>query len=128
MYRSAFLVLILCGLVGVSFVEAHDASLHKGKPTQGEVVSVEDNGLQLKTATGTTTVTFREETKFERGDKKATREELKPGDQVSVFGTKLPTGELVAREVVLPATASKGDSHVHRADQNKDNASGGDKK
>jgi ribosomal protein S1 len=103
MHRSMLIALALLGLVGVSSaVRAHDASLHKGKPTLGEVVSVEDNGLKLKTATGTTTVTFREETKFERGDKKATREELKPGDQVSVFGTKLPSGELVAREVLLP--------------------------
>ena len=128
MYRSVLLVLALLGFVGVSSAEAHDARLHKGKPTKGEVVSVEANGLTLKTATGTTTVTWREETKFERGDKQATREDLKPGDQVSVFGTKLPTGELVAREVLLPATDSKGDSHTHHASQNKAKANAGDKK
>ena len=89
-----------------SSVEAHDACLHKGKPTAGKVVSIDDQALKLKTAAGMTTVTLGEKTKFERGKENVTREELKPGQEIRVFGTKLPTGELVAREVLLPETDS----------------------
>jgi hypothetical protein len=106
MYRSILGAVLLAGVCVFSSVEAHDARLHKGKPTTGEVVSLDEQALKLKTATGTTTVTLGEETKFERGDKTVTREELKPGQQIRIFGTKLPTGELVAREVLLPATDS----------------------
>jgi len=118
MYRGMFLAMALVGLIGTSSVQAHDASLHKGKPTKGEVVSLADDGLKLKTATGTTAVTFRDETKFERGEKKARREDIKEGDQLTVFGTKLPTGELVAREVLLPTAGAKTHSHAHSTSQN----------
>lgn len=120
MYRSMLIALVLAGFCGLSSVEAHDASLHKGKPTKGEVVSIDNNSLKLKTATGTTTVTLRDETKFERGDQNVTREELQPGQQISVFGTKLPTGELVAREVLLPAMDSPKDPPAHHAEQHED--------
>lgn len=122
MYRSMLIALVLAGFCGLSSVEAHDASLHKGKPTKGEVVSIDNNGLKLKTATGTTTVTLRDETKFERRDQNVTREELQPGQQISVFGTKLPTGELVAREVLLPAMDSPKAPHAHHAGQHKEGA------
>lgn len=119
MYRSILSAVLLAGVCGLPSVEAHDASLHKGKPTTGEVVSVAEQDLKLKTATGTTTVTLRDETKFERGDQNVTKEELKPGQQIRVFGTKLPTGELVAREVLLPTVDSPTSPHASHADQNK---------
>jgi hypothetical protein len=106
MYRSILSVVLLASVCIFSSVEAHDARLHKGKPTTGKVISIDEEALKLKTATGTTTVTLGEETKYEQGDKTVTREELKPGQQIRIFGTKLPTGELVAREVLLPATDS----------------------
>jgi uncharacterized protein DUF5666 len=100
-----------------SSVEAHDACLHKGKPTTGKVVAIDGQALKLKTATGTTTVTLGEKTKFERGKENVTREELKPGQQVRVFGTKLPTGELVARAVLLPETDSPTTSSASHTSQ-----------
>jgi len=106
MYRSILSAVLLMSVCVCASVEAHDARLHKGKPTTGEMVSLDEQALKLKTATGTTTVTLGEKTKFERGDKTVTREELKPGQQIRIFGTKLPTGELVAREVLLPTTDS----------------------
>jgi len=109
MYHRLFFILALVSLFAIPTVSAHDASLHKGKPVRGKVVSMADNGLTLKTDTGTTTVTFQDKTTFERGDVHASSQDIKEGDQVTVFGTKLPTGELVAREVLLPTTHAKKD-------------------
>ena len=120
MYRIILNAVLLASVCVVSSVEAHDARLHKGKPTTGKVVSLDEQFLKLETATGTTTVTLREETKFERGNENVAREELKPGQQVRVFGTKLPTGELVAREVLLPTVDSSAPSHASHADQLKE--------
>jgi hypothetical protein len=38
-----------------------------------------------------------------------TKSHLKAGERVSVFGTKLPTGELVAREVLIGTADSHAD-------------------
>ena len=80
---------------------AHDASKHKGKPVQGEVVSVSKDRIDLKTATGTVPVTFSSKTKFEHGNAAVDSTHVTKGAQVSVFGTKLPSGEMVAREVLI---------------------------
>jgi len=122
MYRSILSVVLLGSMCIFSSVEAHDASLHKGKPTAGKVVSIDEEVLKLKTATGTTTVTLQEKTKFERGKESVTREALKPGQQIRVFGTKLPGGELVAREVLLPAmdpspSPAPADSHASQQEK-----------
>jgi hypothetical protein len=87
---------------------AHDASLHKGKATTGEVVSVSDDKMEMKTPTGPVTITLNAKTKYEHGSKAAAKSHLQKGQQVSVFGTKLPTGELVAKEIVIAAP----DSHA----------------
>src|SRR5215510_2198919 len=117
MFHKVFLALALTSVVSVSTAYAHDASLHKGKPIVGKVVSLSDNGLTLQTATGTTTVTFQDKTTFERGDAKASPQEIQKGDQLTVFGTKLPSGELVAREVLLPNTSATRQSHNHHTAQ-----------
>jgi hypothetical protein len=120
MYRSVLIAVMLTVLGGFSLVEAHDARLHKGKPTKGEVVSLVEQDLKLKTTTGMITVTVSDKTKFERGDQTVTRDDLKPGQQVGVFGTKLPSGELVAREILLPAMNSAPSSPASHADQSKE--------
>jgi hypothetical protein len=107
MFFGPALMVVLTG----SAASAHDARLHKGKPTVGTVEALSDNGLTLKTARGTTPVTFQDKTKFERGEAQASAQEIQQGDRLTVFGTKLPSGELVAREVLLPATNAKGESH-----------------
>ena len=100
---------LACALLAGSLASAHDASLHKGKATEGEIVSIEAAKIELKTAAGPVTVTLSAKTKYEHGDKTVTKSHLKKGERVSVFGTKLPTGELVATEVVIGAPAA--DSH-----------------
>ena len=84
---------------GLSF--AHDPSKHKGKPVQGEVVSSAADRFEIKTAAGVVPVTFSSKTKVEHGDATVDRTHVTKGVHVSVFGTKLPSGEMVAREVLI---------------------------
>jgi hypothetical protein len=78
---------------------AHDISKHKGKPTVGRIVSVEDHQMVIQSGGKSIPVVLNAETKFERGNRAITKSDLKKGEQVSVFGTLLGTGELVAREI-----------------------------
>jgi hypothetical protein len=96
-------------LLAVSLASAHDISLHKGKATEGEIVSINPGKMELKTAAGPLTVTLSDKTKYEHGSQTVTMSHLKTGTRVAVFGTKLPSGELVAREVLISPAAS--DSH-----------------
>lgn len=97
------------GLLAPGAVMAHDAKLHKGKATTGEVVSVADDRFEMKTSTGTTVVSFSSKTKFEHGNQTVDKTHVSKGAKVSVIGTKLPNGELVAREVMLGASDAATD-------------------
>lgn len=108
MQRYFFATLLAISMLIPQLASAHDASLHKGKATTGEVVSVSDNKMEMKTATGPVTITLNDKTKYEHGSNTATKSHLQKGQHVSVFGTKLQTGELVAREIVIAAP----DSHA----------------
>ena len=99
---------------------AHDAKLHKGKATTGEIVSVADDRFEMKTGTGTTVVSFSSKTQFEHGTQKVDKTHLSKGAKVSVIGTKLPTGELVAREVMLGGAETAADqSNMKHSDKEK---------
>jgi hypothetical protein len=102
--------LVLFSILSCAVLNAHDAKLHKGKATEGEIVSIAATKMELKTATGVVPVTLSAKTKYEHGDETVTKSHLKKGEHVSVFGTKLATGELVATEVVMGA---------HEADHHK---------
>ena len=106
MKRLFLTTLLILGLIAPSILKAHEPSKHKGKATEGEIVSVGGDRFEMKTATGNVTVTFSDKTKFEHGDQAATKDHLKKGEHVSVIGTKLASGELVAREVLLGASGS----------------------
>ena len=108
MQQYLFSTILAIALLAPSLAGAHDASLHKGKATVGEVVSVAAGKMELKTAAGPVSVTLNEKTKYEHGDKTVDISHLQKGQKVSVFGTKLPTGELVAREILIGAA----DSHA----------------
>ena len=89
-------------LVAIAVVlSAHDPSKHKGKPVEGQVTAVGSDRFEMKTATGAVTVTFSAKTKFEHGKEAVTKDHVKTGERVAVFGTKLPSGEIAAREVLL---------------------------
>jgi len=88
-------------VAGGSIATAHEQSLHKGRATGGTVVAISERGLVLETAAGNVSVTLSETTKFERYDNPATKEDIRKGHYLEVFGTKLETGELVAKEIIV---------------------------
>src|SRR5437899_2371335 len=94
-------------LLAAGFAAAHEQRFHKGHPTEGEVVSVSKDGLVMHTQKGSVTVALSESTMVERGNAKIGRDAIRVGDHVSVFGTTLPTGEVVAREIVVGGSGSQ---------------------
>ncbi|MEK7406178.1 MAG: DUF5666 domain-containing protein [Acidobacteriota bacterium] len=82
---------------------AHDPKKHKGNKTDGEIVSVAEDRLVLKTKKGSATVLLSENPKIERGDLEVSRAALRRGDRVTVIGTTLASGEIVAREILVAA-------------------------
>ena len=70
------------------------------------MISVTGDRFELKTATGTVPVTFSTKTKFEHGEATVDKTHLAKGQKVKVFGTKLPSGDLVAKEVLLGVSES----------------------
>jgi len=100
---------LIAGLLATTLAHAHDISLHKGSATRGEIVSIDGEKMQVKTSTGAVTVSFSGKTKYEHGAQTVTKSHLKAGERVAVFGTKLASGELVAREILIDPPAS--DSH-----------------
>jgi hypothetical protein len=107
-FRKMFSTMFLASILGASLLSAHDADQHKGTPTEGQITSIAADRMVMKTAQGNLTVMLNKDTKFEHGDQAADRGHFKAGDKVSVFGTKLATGELVAKEVVMPMPGAKG--------------------
>lgn len=101
MNRRAMSIALTLGLATVCGLNAHDASLHKGKATTGEIVTVATDRLELKTPAGMVKVSFTEKTKFEHGKVVVDKTHLKTGDTISVVGTKLPSGELVAKDILV---------------------------
>ncbi len=95
-------LLVAC-LMFAAALSAHDAKLHKGNATAGEIVSVAAANLVMKTAKGNVTVTLNKDTKFEMGTAAVALKHFKKGDKINVIGTKLATGELVAKEVLMEA-------------------------
>jgi hypothetical protein len=94
--------ILLTLIIFVTAAAAHDPSKHKGKATEGEITAVSGDKIELKTSAGNVQVSLNAKTKIEHGTQVVDRSHLKPGERVSVFGTKLASGELVAREVVIP--------------------------
>lgn len=112
MKRTVFaLVTLAVTTFAVTPAFAHDQSLHKGKATEGQIVSVEADRFVIKTQGGERKVTLGEKTKIEVGDSPGSRDDLKDGVRVAVFGTKLPGGEIVAKEIVIQS----GDAQRHEA-------------
>ena len=107
MNRLNMTALLLAGLLATASAWAHDPRLHKANAVTGEITSVGANSFELKTKSETIKVTFSNTTKFEHGKEVVDKSHLAKGDQAGVIGTKLPTGELVAKEVLLGLVADK---------------------
>jgi len=105
--RKLHAQVIAAGLIFASLLSAHDAKLHKGNATAGEIVSVAPAAMVMKTAKGNVTVTLNKDTKFEMGETAVDLNHFKKGDKINVIGTKLGTGELVAKEVLMTVAPTK---------------------
>ncbi len=102
-------LLATVALIAPVQIEAHDPAKHKGKGTVGEIVSVAGDRLELKNPAGILKVTLTGETRIEHGNAAVDKSHIAKGNKVTVFGTKLPGGELAAREIVITSSpASKG--------------------
>lgn len=109
---TTFFATMLLGLAVAA--GGHEGPVHKEKPVEGEVKAVAGDRITLQSGSSTLTVVLDDRTKLERGDKPATKADLKPGEHLSVFGTRLGTGELAASEIMIGAArdAGKPDEHM----------------
>ena len=98
-------------LMSASTLFAHDSKLHAGNATEGQIVSINGNDVVMKTAKGDVKVTLNKDTKYEMGDQAVDVNHFKKGDKVAVIGTKLATGEIVAKELIMPMASTKGTTH-----------------
>jgi hypothetical protein len=98
-------VAALALMVGSVQLIAHDDKIHKA--TIGEVAAATANGLDLRTKDGIVKVKYSSKTTFELNEKAADKSGVKQGDRVGVIGSKLPSGELMANEVLLGVPAPK---------------------
>ena len=102
---TAFATLVF--LASSTTASAHDERLHGANALTGEIVSTTANGLELKTKTDTVTVKFSSKTKFEHDKKEVDKTHVRKGDRAGVIGSKLPTGEVMANQVILGLPAPK---------------------
>lgn len=109
MNRTLKIAVAAIGLLA-SPLFAHDKRLHGGNAITGEVVAVSADGLQLKTKTETVAVKYSSKTKFELDQKAVDKSAVKKGDRAGVVGSKLPSGEWMANEVILGLPAPKADA------------------
>jgi len=113
MKRTLTFIAILT-LVSSSLLLGHDPKKHHGKPITGTVEKLTERGMQLRTEKGTRTIVFTDKTVFENGDHPITRADIKPNQQVLVFGTTLPTDEVFAKEVLLSPSEAQTKETAHR--------------
>ena len=93
--------LLTLGMLVAGSAWAHDARLHQPNATLGDITAVGADSFDLKTDKGDFKVTYSTKTTFEHDGKKVDKTHLVKGDHVGVIGTKLPSGEIVAREILL---------------------------
>ncbi len=93
-------------LLGSLPLAAHDDKIHKA--TIGEVAAATADGFDLKTKTGIRDgeVLQQNEVRTERR-RPAEKSQMRQGEWVGVIGSKLPTGEIMANEVLLGVPAPK---------------------
>lgn len=114
--KNWIVTFVVSATLAVGTLTAHDAKLHKGKATVGEIVSVADDKIELKTATGTVPVSLTSKTKIEHGKNKVDKTHLKVGEKISVIGTKLPSGDLVAKEIIIGDAAMADHGKMSKTD------------
>ena len=105
MQRRCFAVLSLIALSIPGVALAAGSRKPKEEKTKGEIVSVGEDRLQLKTKKATVTVLLTQKPRIVMQGAEMSPAALKQGVRVTVLGAAQPSGEIVAREIQLPAPA-----------------------
>lgn len=108
MTRRFTLAVLALATVSSWTLMAHGPEKHKGKPTMGTVTSVSEGKIALKTKDGNKTVTVTDKTKILDGETPIELSNLKAGNELTVHGTTLASGVIVAEEIVRETEPSKG--------------------
>ena len=106
---------IVAGILPEGVARAHDPSKHRAKATYGEIVRASKDAVTIAGKGGETTFTLAPETKVLRAGEETDSRALKAGEKVSVFGTKLPGGEVAATEINLGEQSDQGVHSGHGA-------------
>lgn len=106
MPRRIFAVLSLTALLIPGMALAAASGKAKEQKTKGELVSVGEDRLQLKTKKATVTVLLTQKPRIVMRGAEMSPAALKQGAKVTVVGTTQPNGEIIAREIQLPAPAA----------------------
>ena len=113
--RITLALAVLLALTAAPIARAHDGEKHGGAaharlPTTGSIASIDGDKLLLDSSGAKLTVTLTAKTTISRGLQPTDRSALRPGTLISVTGTKLSSGELVARAISIETTADDGPS------------------
>ncbi|MBI4905167.1 MAG: hypothetical protein HY820_16145 [Acidobacteria bacterium] len=103
MTRRSLTVMAMAALLLPAGVAAAGSNKPKDQKTNGEIVGVGDDRLQLKTKKGTVTVLLTQKPRIAMGETEVSASALKRGMKVTVVGKFEDSGEIVAREIRLPA-------------------------
>lgn len=104
MTRRSVALMAMAALLLPAGVAAAGAKKPKDPETKGEIVGVADDRLQLKTKKGTVTVLLTQKPRIAMGQAEVSAAALKRGMKVTVVGKAEDSGEIVAREIRLPAS------------------------
>lgn len=106
-------VMLTVLFVSASSARAHEGHLHLGTPTRGVVDARSGDHLTLRTEHGPIAVTITEHTTVVEGDRPTGHEAIRVGEALTVFGTMLPGGELVARDIHIDAPGASPSPSSH---------------
>jgi hypothetical protein len=71
------------------------------RPVAGEIISADDNSITVKLQDGSSKIVVLSEKTSINKASEATKEELKTGEQVAVFGTENADGSVTAQNIQL---------------------------
>lgn len=103
MTRSAFALIAMAALLLPAGATAAGPKKPKDPETKGEIVQVADDRLELKSKQGKVTVLLSQKPRISMGEAEVSVSTLQRGMKVTVVGPVEGSGEIVAREIRLPA-------------------------
>lgn len=106
MTRRSLTLVAMAALLLPAEVATAGSKKPKDQKTNGEIVEIGDDRLQLKTKKGTVTVLLIQKPRVAMGDTEVSASALRRGVKVTVVGIVDDSGGIMAREIRLPAPAN----------------------